>query len=99
MCAWHVSQGIKVMSALDVPIYITETGIADAKGDKRPIWLHTYIPQVAHAVLCFPTVVALPVLHECVVFPHICLAVSEPCFSVPKVLLMPANWMVAGRAD
>ena len=63
-CAWHVLQGIEVMSALDVPIYITETGIADAKGDKRPIWLHTYIPQVACPALCLPTVPG-SVLHVC----------------------------------
>ena len=38
------------MSALDVPIYITETGIADAAGDRRPLWLETYIPEVERAV-------------------------------------------------
>ena len=41
------AQGIQEMSALGKPIYITETGIADRKGDKRPLWLQTYIPQVA----------------------------------------------------
>ena len=45
----HV-QGLKQMSALDVPIYITETGIADAVGDRRPLWLETYIPEVERAV-------------------------------------------------
>lgn len=35
------------MSTLDVPVYITETGVADRKGDKRPIWLQTYIPEVS----------------------------------------------------
>ena len=43
-------QGLQRMSALDVPIYITETGIADAKGDRRPLWLETYIPEVERAV-------------------------------------------------
>ena len=38
------------MSTLDVPIYITETGIADAAGDRRPLWLETYIPEVERAV-------------------------------------------------
>lgn len=45
----HV-QGLKQMSVLDVPIYITETGIADAVGDRRPLWLETYIPEVERAV-------------------------------------------------
>ena len=45
----HV-QGLRQMSALDVPIYITETGIADAVGDRRPLWLETYIPEVERAV-------------------------------------------------
>ena len=43
-------QGLRQMSALDVPIYITETGIADAVGDRRPLWLETYIPEVERAV-------------------------------------------------
>ncbi len=43
-------QGLQRMSALDVPIYITETGIADAAGDRRPLWLETYIPEVERAV-------------------------------------------------
>ena len=43
-------QGLKRMSALDVPIYITETGIADAAGTRRPLWLETYIPEVERAV-------------------------------------------------
>ena len=33
-----------------MPIYITETGIADAAGDRRPLWLETYIPEVERAV-------------------------------------------------
>ena len=43
-------QGLQRMGALDVPIYITETGIADAAGDRRPLWLETYIPEVERAV-------------------------------------------------
>ena len=43
-------QGLQQMSTLDVPIYITETGIADAIGDRRPLWLETYIPEVERAV-------------------------------------------------
>lgn len=43
-------QGLQQMSTLDVPIYITETGIADAVGDRRPLWLETYIPEVERAV-------------------------------------------------
>ena len=43
-------QGLQRMSALDVPIYITETGIADAAGNRRPLWLETYIPEVERAV-------------------------------------------------
>ena len=43
-------QGLQQMSTLDVPIYITETGIADAAGDRRPLWLETYIPEVERAV-------------------------------------------------
>ncbi len=39
-------QGLQLMSTLNVPIYITETGIADAAGDRRPLWLQTYIPEV-----------------------------------------------------
>lgn len=39
------------MAPLDVPIYITETGIADRKGDKRPLWLSTYIPQVPEGLV------------------------------------------------
>lgn len=42
-------QGLQEMSTLEVPIYITETGIADAKGDRRPLWLQTYIPEVLSA--------------------------------------------------
>ena len=41
-------QGLQLMSTLNVPIYITETGIADAAGDRRPLWLQTYIPEVTH---------------------------------------------------
>ena len=43
-------QGLRQMSALDVPMYITETGIADAAGDRRPLWLETYVPEVERAV-------------------------------------------------
>jgi hypothetical protein len=41
-------QGLQLMSTLNVPVYITETGIADAAGDRRPLWLQTYIPEVTH---------------------------------------------------
>lgn len=34
------------VAELGVPIYITETGIADAKGDRRAVFLDTYVPQV-----------------------------------------------------
>ncbi|KAK9917329.1 hypothetical protein WJX75_003166 [Coccomyxa subellipsoidea] len=43
-------QGLQLMSTLNVPVYITETGIADAAGDRRPLWLQTYIPEVERAV-------------------------------------------------
>ncbi len=33
------------VAELGVPIYITETGIADAKGDRRALFLDTYVPQ------------------------------------------------------
>ena len=42
----NVAQGIVAVAELGVPIYITETGIADAKGDRRAIFLDTYVPQV-----------------------------------------------------
>lgn len=38
-------QGIVAVAELGVPIYITETGIADAKGDRRAVFLDTYVPQ------------------------------------------------------
>ena len=50
ICICMRVQGLRQMSALDVPIYITETGIADAVGDRRPLWLETYIPEVERAV-------------------------------------------------
>jgi len=48
--AGEIVQGLQEMSTLEVPIYITETGIADAKGDRRPLWLQTYIPEVLSPV-------------------------------------------------
>lgn len=45
-CGYDMVQGLQLMSTLNVPIYITETGIADAAGDRRPLWLQTYIPEV-----------------------------------------------------
>jgi hypothetical protein len=52
-----VVQGLKLMSTLNIPVYITETGIADAKGDRRPLWLQTYIPEVP----ALPPVPAKPI--------------------------------------
>ncbi|KAK9829708.1 hypothetical protein WJX72_007458 [[Myrmecia] bisecta] len=43
-------EGIAAMSALGVPVYITETGVADSQGDRRQAFLDTYIPQVERAV-------------------------------------------------
>ena len=45
------------VAELGVPIYITETGIADAKGDRRAVFLDTYVPQVhpgasLHSFIC-----------------------------------------------
>lgn len=42
--------GIKALSELGVPIYITETGIADEKGDRRPIFFETYFAEMERAV-------------------------------------------------
>ena len=39
-------QGIKALSKIGVPIYITETGIADAKEDRRPEFFQTYFAEV-----------------------------------------------------
>ena len=55
------SQGIKALSELGVPIYITETGIADEKGDRRPIFFETYFAEVLHAS---HACVAAALLHE-----------------------------------
>eukprot|EP00884_Botryococcus_braunii_P018477 jgi/Botrbrau1/5312/Bobra.0391s0024.1 len=43
-------EGIVTLSELDVPIYITETGVADAVGDRRRVFLDTYLPEVERAV-------------------------------------------------
>lgn len=39
-------QGIVALSELDVPVYITETGVADARGDRRKVFMDTYLPEV-----------------------------------------------------
>ena len=39
-------QGIKTLSSLQVPVYVTETGIPDRTGDKSAKFFETYIPQV-----------------------------------------------------
>jgi hypothetical protein len=39
-------QGIVALSELEVPVYITETGVADARGDRRKVFLDTYLPEV-----------------------------------------------------
>lgn len=41
-----VRQGIKTLSSLQVPVYVTETGIPDRTGKKREEFFRTYIPQV-----------------------------------------------------
>jgi len=42
---WNL-QGIKTLSSLQVPVYVTETGIPDRTGNKREKFFKTYIPQV-----------------------------------------------------
>ncbi len=44
-----LAQGIVAVAELGVPIYITETGIADAVGDRRGVFLDTYVPQARPA--------------------------------------------------
>lgn len=39
-------QGIKTLSSLQVPVYVTETGIPDRSGNKRAKFFDAYIPQV-----------------------------------------------------
>ena len=48
MCDHHDwAQGIKQLSKIGVPMYITETGIADEKEDRRPEFFETYFAEVA----------------------------------------------------
>ena len=39
-------QGIKTLASLQVPVYVTETGIPDKTGKKREDFFKTYIPEV-----------------------------------------------------
>lgn len=39
-------QGIKALSDIGKPIYITETGIANEKEDLKPQFFETYFAQV-----------------------------------------------------
>lgn len=38
---------VQGMSRLGVPIYITETGVADVKDERRALMIDTYFKQVA----------------------------------------------------
>jgi hypothetical protein len=51
-----VAQGIVTLSELDVPIYITETGVADGVGDRRRVFMDTYLPEV---MLSHPTILQI----------------------------------------
>ena len=41
-----VIQGLKELSSLGVPVYVTETGIPDRTGKKREEFFKSYPPQV-----------------------------------------------------
>ncbi|KXZ56630.1 hypothetical protein GPECTOR_1g568 [Gonium pectorale] len=43
-------QAIKRCSEFGIPMYITETGIADARDDRRAAMIEAYLQQVLHAV-------------------------------------------------
>lgn len=43
-------QGIKTLSSLQVPVYVTETGIPDRSGNKRAKFFDAYIPQIEKAI-------------------------------------------------
>ena len=62
-------QGIVAVAELGVPIYITETGIADAKGDRRAVFLDTYVPQARPGTVLpesYRSVYSLTVCDMCV---------------------------------
>jgi hypothetical protein len=40
------------VSCLGIPIYITETGIADAQDERRPALIQSYFEQVGNALWC-----------------------------------------------
>jgi hypothetical protein len=39
-------EAVDFMSRLGVPMYITETGVADAGDERRPVMIQTYMEQV-----------------------------------------------------
>lgn len=43
-------QGIKELGSLQVPVYVTETGIPDRTGKKREEFFKTYPPQIVRAI-------------------------------------------------
>ncbi|GLI68920.1 hypothetical protein VaNZ11_013339, partial [Volvox africanus] len=43
-------RAIKRCSEFGIPMYITETGIADARDDRRAIMIESYLQQILHAV-------------------------------------------------
>ena len=44
-------QGLKELSSLGVPVYVTETGIPDRTGKKREEFFKSYPPQVSAVTL------------------------------------------------
>jgi beta-glucosidase len=50
MYADGLYDAIKVMSEFNVPIYITENGIADAKDDRRELFFKDYLAAVSRAI-------------------------------------------------
>jgi beta-glucosidase len=43
-------RAIKTVAALNVPIYITENGIADAKDDRRDLFIRRYLYALSRAI-------------------------------------------------
>ena len=50
VCAESLYYAIKEIAKLNVPIYITENGIADAKDDRRAVYIKRYLYALSRAI-------------------------------------------------